>query len=99
MQRGGKLVRLEVHRGEKQDAFTVTEKYTLTMITDGLVACGLIRPEERANARYQLARTSQVFGADQAGGLGALGVKTGDRLYIIVEGERRHEQRSFRRLA
>ena len=82
----GKLVRLTIRCGSVTEIITVTEKYTFSMITDGFVASGLIKPEERGETEYRLERTGHRYEADSPCTLGQSEVKPWDQLTMLRKG-------------
>ena len=91
-----KLVRLSFRRGPVTEEVTLTESYTFSMITDGFVACGIIKPEERADMEYVVERTGEHYDADRQMTLGQSNVKPWDRLTIARKGGEVHERRNSR---
>ena len=87
-----KLVRLIFHFGPVTEEVTLTEEYTFPMITDGFVASGLIKVDERDKTEYIVARTNERYDADRPIMLRGSGVKPWDHLTVVRKGGEAHEK-------
>ena len=77
----------------------ISKSYTLTMITDGLVACGMIRPEERPEIEYKVARTGTRCGPEGEELLRTSRIQTGDVILVSKGGQDGREHLAeFRRI-
>ncbi|MBR5474987.1 MAG: hypothetical protein IKU83_06240 [Lachnospiraceae bacterium] len=91
-----KLVRLIFHFGPVTEEVTLTEAYTFPMITDGFVACGLIKTEDRDKTEYIVVGTNARYSADHPITLGESSVKPWDHLTVVRKGGEGHERRHAR---
>jgi hypothetical protein len=92
-----RLIKLTFIRGDRRTEAMLSEVYEFGMITDGLVAGGVIRPEERKRIHYRVVRSGTVYPADDERMLRDTDIRSTDCLAVELDGENRSEKRSHRR--